>query len=60
MPTNDCNDKNSLTISLKYYYEEISIHNVKITNDKKNTMIRACLYINLESRGDIETSASEL
>ena len=58
MPTNDRNDKSSLTISLKYFYEEISIHNVKITNDKKNTMIRACLYINLESRGDIETSQS--
>jgi hypothetical protein len=58
MPTNDRNDKSSLTISLKYYYEEISIHNAKITNDKQNTMIRACLHINLESRGDIETSQS--
>jgi len=59
MPTNDRNDKSSLTISLKYFYEEISIHNAKITNnDKKKTMIRACLYINLESRGDIETSQS--
>ena len=58
MPTNDRNDKSSLTISLKYYYEEISIHNANITNFKKNTMIRACFYINLESRGDIETSQS--
>ena len=27
-------------------------------DEKKNTMIRACFYINLESRGDIETSQS--